>query len=116
MKAKIGLFLFTMLVMTGMGFAAPGAAAETPKSYYNLITHVVQSGAWGYGMGGGTTTLVLSQGPVPCTSTDWSLSYNGTEYKSNGKNIGYYYTSVPMFPGMPGGGVTMFSNEGESAS
>lgn len=113
MKAKIGLFLFAMLAWTGMGFAAPGAVADTPKSYYNLITHVVQSGGWGYGMGGGTTTLVLSQGPVPCTSTDWSLSYNGTEYKSNGKNIGHYYTSGPTFPGMPGGGVTMFSNEGE---
>ena len=113
MKTKIGLFLFTILVMTSMGFAAPGAVADTPKSYYNLITHVVQSGGWGYGMGGGTTTLVLSQGPVPCTSSDWSLSYNGTEYKRNGAYIGHYYTTGPTFPGMPGGGVTMFSNEGE---
>ena len=68
MKTKIGLFLFTMLAWAGMGFAAPGASAETPKSYYNLTTHVVQAGMWGYGMGGygmgnGSTTLVLSQGP-----------------------------------------------------
>ena len=59
MKAKISLFVLTMLAYSSVVFAAPGAAAETPKSYYNLTTHVVQPGMWGYGMGNGSLHLPL---------------------------------------------------------
>ena len=86
MKAKIGLFLFTMLAWTGMGFAAPGfPVTETPKSYYNLTTVYTQQGF------NRITTLVLSQGATPCSSSEWSLSYKGANYVANGSgDIGSY--------------------------
>lgn len=85
MKAKIGLFLFTMLVWSGMGFAAPGDA--TPASYYNLFTYVE----------GFKTIVVLSQGSKPCSSSEWSLTYNDKEYKADGSgNVGYYETTYSM--------------------
>ncbi|MBO7513474.1 MAG: InlB B-repeat-containing protein, partial [Fibrobacter sp.] len=86
MKAKIGLFLFTMLAMAGMGFAAPGfPVTETPKSYYNLTTVYTQQGF------NRITTLVLSQGATPCSSSEWSLSYKGANYVANGSgDIGSY--------------------------
>ena len=59
MKAKIGLFLFTMLAFTGMGFAAPvgpGPAEETTTSYFNLKSQMVM----------GSTILVLSQDATQC--------------------------------------------------
>lgn len=59
MKAKIGLFLFTMLAMAGMGFAAPGDEV-TATSYFNLKSQVN-----GYGMNA-TTILVLSQEAKDC--------------------------------------------------
>ena len=62
MKAKIGLFLFTMLAMAGMGFAAPGDEVAA-TSYFNLKSQVN-----GFGMNA-TTTLVLSQETKNCTPT-----------------------------------------------
>ena len=59
MKAKIGLFLFTMLAMAGMGFAAPGDEVAA-TSYFNLKSQVN-----GYGMNA-TTILVLSQEAKDC--------------------------------------------------
>ena len=125
MKTKIGLFLFTMLAWAGMGFAAPGASAETPKSYYNLTTHVVQAGMWGYGMGGygmgnGSTTLVLSQGSKACSSPDWSLTYNGIKYTSqtmNGKtSVGYYQAMGPMYSSFKEDGECLASVEDTPAN
>ena len=66
MKTKIGLFLFTMLVWTGMGFAAPEGPgetpSETPKSYYNLTRGVSNPPM-------AATTLVLSQSTASCTGS-----------------------------------------------
>ena len=62
MKAKIGLFLFTMLAFTGMGFAAPGDEVAA-TSYFNLKSQV--TGAM-FGSSG-TTTLILSQEAKDCT-------------------------------------------------
>ena len=87
MKAKISLFVLTMLAYSSVVFAAPGAAAETPKSYYNLTT--VQTMGM-TPMMTGTTTLVLSQGTVKCTSKDWTLNFKGKDYLVNGTSIGYY--------------------------
>ena len=60
MKAKIGLFLFTMLVGAGMGFAAPAgpAAEEAASSYFNLKAQSM----------GMNTTLLLSQEATKCVS------------------------------------------------
>ncbi|MBR2271917.1 MAG: InlB B-repeat-containing protein [Fibrobacter sp.] len=97
MKTKIGLFLFTMLAYGGMGFALPGD--ETPASYYNLFTFVQAQPQ----IFGSTTTVVLSQGPKPCTSTDWTLEYNGQEYTADAShNIGYYITTYNMGMGFMG--------------
>ena len=83
MKTKIGLFLFTMLAWASMGFAAPGDKVATPKSYYNLVK--INNFA--------SNILALSQGAKPCSDPEWKLSFNGTEYTSDGKNnVGYYST------------------------
>ena len=83
MKAKIGLFLFTMLAWASMGFAAPGDKVATPESYYNLVK--INNFA--------SSILALSQGAKPCSDPEWKLSFNGREYTSDGKNnVGYYST------------------------
>lgn len=107
MKTKIGLFLFTMLAWAGMGFAAPTGPAETPKSYYNLITIQTMGMT---PMMTGTTTLVLSQGAAKCSNaTDWKLNFKGTTYSSNGTSIGYYSTTPSPWGGM----TTSFTSAGQ---
>jgi len=106
MKAKISLFVLTMLAYSSVVFAAPGAAAETPKSYYNLTT--IQTSGMGP-MAAGTTTLVLSQGAKECTSKDWTLNFKGKDYSINGTSIGYYSTT----PSPWGGTTTSFTSAGQ---
>ncbi|MBR4399041.1 MAG: InlB B-repeat-containing protein [Fibrobacter sp.] len=75
MKAKIGLFLFTMLAFAGMGFALPGD--ETATSYFNLKSQV--TGAT-FGSAG-STTLILSQETkncVPVATTGPSMGWGYT--------------------------------------
>ncbi|WP_298772595.1 hypothetical protein, partial [uncultured Fibrobacter sp.] len=74
MKAKLGLCLFAVLLLSSMAFAVNGSG------YYNLIT-VVQGG----GFNQSSTTMVLSQSNVPCSDTAWKLTFNNVDYTSNGK-------------------------------
>ena len=60
MKAKIGLFLFTMLAFSGMGFAGPAEDAAA-TSYFNLKSQVSGVGITA------STTLILSQEAKNCT-------------------------------------------------
>ena len=102
MKAKIGLCLFAVLLCSSMAFAVNGTG------YYNLITIVKTETTSGYGFGMPTTntstTMVLSQGAVACSSSDWKLSFNGTDYVGNGSGkIGYYSNNWGWGYGMWGG-------------
>lgn len=103
MKAKLGLCLFAVLLLSSMAFAVNGSG------YYNLIT-VVQSG----GFNQSSTTMVLSQSNVPCSDTAWKLTFNNVDYTSNGKgDVGY---TSGWNIGMWGGGMTSFTPSGKCVS
>ena len=85
MKAKIGLVFFTVLYCCSMAFAVNGTG------YYNLMTVVETQGGFGFpAMTSSKTIMVLSQGALACSSSEWSLTFKGTNYVSNGTEIGYY--------------------------
>lgn len=110
MKTKVCLALFTMLAWGGMAFAA---------NYYNLMTVVKTetTGSYGFGMTPTTTTsttLVLSQGSKPCSSTEWNLTYDGASYTSDGKgNVGYYSSNTWGWGAWPGYGWNTFTDMGD---
>lgn len=85
MKAKIGLGLLAVLLWSGMAFAVGG------KGYYNLVSITTESAF------SSATTMVLSQGELPCTSADWNLEYNGYSYSGNGLGaVGLYTSRFPF--------------------
>ena len=94
MKAKISLFLLTMLMGVGMAFAVGG------KAFYNLVSitqteYVQNPSQWGVFSTPVTTvekhtTFVLTQDGEKCSSATWSLKYDGVDYVSNSFNAGYY--------------------------
>ncbi|MCQ2105266.1 MAG: InlB B-repeat-containing protein [Fibrobacter sp.] len=84
MKAKISLFLFTMLLVSGMAFAAGG--------YYNLVS--IQTGI-SYPMFGGfgaaDSTLVLTQDVNTCRDASWAVYFNNSYHSADGTGkIGRY--------------------------
>ena len=88
MKAKIGLFLFTMLTWVGMGFAGPadgpaagpGAEAKTPVTYFNL-TASQSTVMWG---SPATTILTLRQENKKCTPVASMMPAMGAGMMWNG--------------------------------